>query len=502
MLDSSVINQVKTKKENMKHIYKIATLVFAAVLLFLSSCNKAIDLKPVSTADGDLLFNKIDDYEFALTGTYARLLQNSYYGSTGGANAFVGLPDMMSDNFFESSESLGNYTDFYNWSYTADDPFVQDIWEDAYTVVQQANLTMRGIDKFASTNPGAVNRIKGQALALRALAHFDLLRFFGEEYDRNSTAKGVPYVEVFDIEQKPSRLTVKASYDKIEADLKAAKNLFLNMDKSIQSATSTASTARANIDDMVVNAMLARMYLYANELDSAIKYSTLVINARPLASRTNFPGIWQDINTNEVIWSVKFQAFNSDIGGNIYYSVGNRASYRPSTNLVTTYDQANDIRYSSYFQARTRGSGSRLVLSKYLAKQAKLLQPDGIVDFKAFRTGEMYLIRAEAYARLGGVNEVNALNDLNILRLARISGFVPGTETGTALMNAIKLERRKELVAEGHRFFDLKRYGRLLNRTTNCSLNCTLTPDAREWTLPIPQSEILANPNMTQTDGY
>lgn len=75
------------------------------------------------------------------------------------------------------------------------------------------------------------------------------------------------------------------------------------------------------------------MYLYSNQLDSAVKYSTIAINARPLASRTTFPNIWLDASTAEVLWSVKFEAFNSDIGANIFYSVGNRASlssyYKP-----------------------------------------------------------------------------------------------------------------------------------------------------------------------------
>jgi len=70
---------------------------------------------------------------------------------------------------------------------------------------------------------------KSTAIALRALAHFDLLRCFGEQFDRNSNARGIAYVDKFDIEQKPSRLTVKGSYDQIEADLKLAKSLMLNM---------------------------------------------------------------------------------------------------------------------------------------------------------------------------------------------------------------------------------------------------------------------------------
>ena len=210
-----------------------------------------------------------------------------------------------------------------------------------------------------------------------------------------------------------------------------------------------------------------------------------------------------------MIWSVKFEAFDSPIGSVMYYSVGNRAEYRPTTNLLSMYDQVNDIRYASYFRLVQRGANrndptrpARNVLIKYDAKQSSIPKPDGIVNFKAFRTGEMYLIRAEAYARLGGANEALGLADLNTLRAARITGYVPVVLSGAALLNAIEQERRKELVGEGHRFLDLKRTTRTVNRITNCVSFCNLPSSAREWVFPIPQPEILANTAMEQNDGY
>jgi hypothetical protein len=168
----------------------------------------------------------------------------------------------------------------------------------------------------------------------------------------------------------------------------------------------------------------------------------------------------------------------------------------PDPTLVDTYDQANDFRYSSYFQIIDQ----RLVLSKYLAKSAQLGKPDGVVNFKALRTGEMYLIRAEANAKIG--DETDALDDLNTLRAARINGYVSEILSGTALTDAIELERRKELICEGHRFFDLKRTTRTINRT-NCSNFCTLSRTDRSWTWPIPQPEIDANPAiLPQNPGY
>jgi starch-binding outer membrane protein, SusD/RagB family len=484
----------------------IKKIIVCAILVgSFVSCKKVLNVEPQFNLDGTTRFNTISDYDFALVGTYRLFRSTSYYGAANGAsNAFATLPDALSDNLNETSESLGNQRVFSNWAYAKDENQVENTWLAAYRIISQANLVLTGIDKLSATDAGAVNRIKAQALAIRALVHFDILRYWVDDYDRNSTLPGVPYITRFDYEQKPSRGTVKQTYDSIEFDLATAKALMADMDKPINTGSINSGTSKAYIDATGVNAILARMYLYSNQLDSVIKYATLVINARPLAGRTDFPRIWQDASTAEVIWSVVFDAGQGLVGGNVYFPPSNRSEYRPNPTLVSTYSQVSDIRYPSYFQIRnTNGGNPRLVLSKYLGKEAQyqLSRPDGVVNFKAFRTGEMYLIRAEAYARQG--DDVDGLADLNALRAARISGFVPGIETGAALLSAIELERRKELIAEGHRWFDLKRTTRMVNRT-NCTTSfCTLLPGDPAWTWPIPQPEIDANPNiLPQNPGY
>lgn len=468
---------------------KIVTAIL--VIATLASCKKIIESDPTHQLDGSTRFTSIEDFEFALTGAYALFRQGNYFGSA--SNAFVCLPDIMSDNLNETSESLGNYQTMSTWTYAEDEGNIGNTWQAAYRIISQANLVLRDIDDFSADHPGAVNRIKCQALAIRAMVHFDLLRYWTEEYDRNSTKPGIPYVTLFDYEQKPPRGTVKEVYDHIEADLQLARILVSNgIDKQIN------ASGRAYIDIQAMNAILARVYLYSNQPDSAIKYSTFVINAIPLSNRTNFPNIWTDASSAEVIWSVSFNAGEGRIGDNVYFVPNNRSSYRPNPTLVTMYDPVNDIRFNSYFQVRS----GRLVLSKYLAKSAQLSRPDGVVNFKALRTGEMYLIRAEAYARKGGLDEALGLNDLNTIRAARIAGFIPGGETGAALMNAIELERRKELICEGHRWFDLKRTTKTINRP-NCAVFCTLDASDRAWTWPIPIAEINANPNiLPQNPGY
>ncbi|MFI5185307.1 MAG: RagB/SusD family nutrient uptake outer membrane protein [Chitinophagales bacterium] len=470
-----------------------------AFLLILSvsmiSCKKVLNISPQYSLEGQKL-NTLLDYEFALTGVYTGFRSTNYYGATDQAsNAFACLPDMLSDNVNETGESLGNEEVFSQWIYAANETQIENTWLAGYRIITNANIVENNIDKFASQNQGEVNRLKAQALAIRALVHFDLMRYFADDYDRNSTSAGIPYLTVFDYEQKPQRGTVKDDYDHIEQDLGTAQALMTNMDHDINTPDS-----RAYIDADAINAILARMYLYSNQPDSAVKYSTLAINARPLADISVFPDIWTDAANDEVFWSCVFEAGQGAPGSNVYFPVApagsGRSQYKPNPVLLASYDQANDVRFASYFQV----IASRLVLSKYLAKAAQLGKPDGVVNFKAFRTGEMYLIRAEANARNG--DEADALDDLNTLRAARINGYIPEVLSGAALMDAIELERRKELICEGHRFFDLKRISRTITRTS-CSNFCTLAPTDRSWTWPIPQPEIDANPNiLPQNPGY
>lgn len=489
----------------------IRTIIIGALLVISAAgCNKVLNVEPEYDLDASKRFKSIDDYQFSLYGTYAFFQSTSYYGATdAAANAFVTLPDMLADDLRENlGESLGNERVFSNWTYSAEEVQIEGVWQAGYRIINQANLTLTGIDRFAGTDELRVNQIKGQALAIRAMVHFDLLRYWADDYDRNSTAPGIPYITKYEYEQKPSRATVKQNYDSIENDLLEAKEL-LTPSTDPDDPTVNAPGERAYIDQDVVNAILARVYLYANEMDKAAEFATYVIDNYPLASRQDFPAIWTDASLEEVVWSYTFDAGQGTPGGNVYAPNTGRAQYIPSAELIDALNENNDIRYDAYFELLAGGPPAyedREVMDKYSNKLASRNNPDGVTNFKAFRTGEMYLIRAEALARSGTPDFDAAMDDLNTLRDARIEGYVPETLTGDALLEAIEMERRKELFAEGHRFFDLKRKGRTERQVVRngCTTNfCTLDPNRREWTWPIPQAEIDANKNiLPQNGGY
>jgi hypothetical protein len=486
------------------NIKQLITGLGLSCALVLSACDKVIDVEPEYVKDGSQIFTTLDDYEYALTGAYSLFRQVGYYGNGGQtAGTWSVLPDMMSDNLVRTGADLGNWQTQTDFLYSADESDIEIAWLAAYSVISQANLVLRNIEQFSETDAQRVNRIKGQALAIRGMVHFDLLRYWGESFDRNSTGLGVPYKKEVNIEDMPSRLAVKETYDNIFADLEEAERLLGDVDMFINEGD------RARIDQLATRALLARVNLYAKNYGAAESYATMVIEAMPLADRDEFPLIWKDASIDEVIWSVTFSAGEGSPSSGVHAGSGNRNRFRPSSEVLNTYDQENDIRFPSYFATREEGFGTpfypgatntdigRWIVSKFLTRSTTL---DNLVDWKVLRTGEMYLIRAEARA-VSGANEAGALVDLNTLRAARIEGYMPELLlTGQALIDEIALERRKELFAEGHRWFDLKRTSRTLNRAGDQDLlestTVELAPGAREWVWPIPTVEIVANPNI------
>lgn len=204
-------------------------------LVLATSCDDIIDVEPVYEKEKVTVFKNLNEFEYALTGAYALFRQTGYYGNgSATTGAFSVLPDMMGTNLVETNEELGNYITQTDWVYVADDSDIALTWQAAYYIINQANQVLsNNIEQFKTADEKRVNLLRGQALAIRGLVHFDLLRYWGVSYERNSTALGIPYKTTTNQEEMPSRLSVKESYDKILADLKEAEILLGDVDKAI-----------------------------------------------------------------------------------------------------------------------------------------------------------------------------------------------------------------------------------------------------------------------------
>ena len=283
-------------------------------------------------------------------------------------------------------------------------------------------------------------------------------------------------------------MTVQEVMTKINADLEAAKT-----------AIPVSFTTRTRITLPAVHAIQARAALYAKNLDLAITAATEAINGVPLDTRAQHPLIWTDASNAGVIWKQRRESGQTRLGDAFYDRTQQRIMYGPSKELRDLFNQTTDVRYASL--VLSRGS-VRFSLGKYVGGDAA---NPGLADIKVFRTAEMYLIRAEAYAEKNRLAEGAA--DLNMLRAARITGYTAASfNTKEELVNAIIIERFKELAFEGQRMGDLRRKLLPVTRIPEDAVNAqgaeTLAPTDRRYYYPIPDAEILANENLQQNPGY
>jgi starch-binding outer membrane protein, SusD/RagB family len=457
--------------------------IILLMMLFggLSACDKSLDLMPTDVITDENAFKDVASLESGMVGAYATFngtVDNDIYASA-----------LYSDEATLPSENTtGRGVIAYRWQGDAGTGEITAAWAAYYFGIDRANRVLEAIDNVTSASSAeneTKSRIRGEGLALRAFGHLQLLINFSNGYDPN--ALSVPYIEKSGI-QTPSRLTAGEVMAKIRADLAQAATLI-----------PTTFTTRTRITLPAVYAIQARAALYAKNWDEAITAATTAINGVPLETRSLYPSIWTDVSNVGVIWKHKREAGGARIGRTFYDDTQDKIVYGPSEELRLLFDQVNDIRYATLVQLR---GADRYSLGKYIGGTSG--EP-GRADIKVFRTAEMYLIRAEAYAEKNDL--VNAAADINMLRTNRITGYTPVSFTSKqAAIDAIMLERFKELAFEGHRIYDLRRRLLPVTRIPADAINAlgatTLNPTDRVYYFPIPNAEILANPNVVQNPGY
>jgi hypothetical protein len=313
----------------------------------------------------------------------------------------------------------------------------------------------------------------------------------------------MPYMESPSTAQV-ERINMGTYFQKLSSDIAGAKALLPNNLTDISRATRLAASA-----------LQARIALYTRDWANAETFSTEFINGVPLSSMATFAGIWTDANANEQAFRLpRTTALGGRIGSLFRGTSANASNigtvtWRPSDKLWDAFDKVNDVRFAAYLKdeplltAVNRGSR---IIDKYRGT-GYATSSENVNNAKVFRTGEMYLIRAEARAELNKVSGANsAESDLNALRAARIAGYVNETfASKAAAIDAIMLERFKELCYEGHRFWDLKRRSLPVARlaadapTTNAT---TLPANDYRFLLPIPNTELQANKLLVQNPGY
>jgi len=477
---------------------KLNKLILAssvAVALATSSCKKLIEIPETDLIAGDVALKTVTFAEQAIIGIYASM----------GTEMNILMNAVFADEVTRAE--FYNATTTHEWQYGAADVGLRDSYTAIapnYAIINRANVALVAIPKADSTMVGdnvKRGRLQGEALFLRAYAHFELFRYYCGNYDPNGL--GMVYMEKSTIEPAP-RIKMGEYFAKINADLAAARPLV---------AQNLNDINRANVAAVI--GLQARVALYMRNWAAAEAFATEFINLVPIASIANFPGIWTDVNTAEQAFRlVRTNTLGGRIGSLFRSTSASPANiglvtWRPADKLWTAYNRTADVRASAYFRDEplltAAGRGSRLI-QKY-AGTTYGTPNENVANAKVLRTAEMYLIRAEARAEQGRFSGANGADaDINTLRSNRITGFVPGTYTSAAqAITDIMLERYRELCYEGHRFFDLKRRGLPVQRTpadAPSAAGTTLEANNFRFVMPIPLPEMVANPLMQQNPGY
>jgi starch-binding outer membrane protein, SusD/RagB family len=337
-----------------------------------------------------------------------------------------------------------------------------------YGVIDRVNRVLQALPNADSTRAGdntLRSRVRGEALFIRAYAHFELFRFYAGNYDPAGLA--MPYREVPSL-QGDARITMDPYFQKLKADLNEAKTLLPAL---------AADRARAN--KIAAAGLQARVALYTRDWETAKTAATEYITALPLANITAFPNIWTDSVNTEVAFKLRRTPSAGGRIGSLFRGTSASSSnigtvvWLPSSKLVNSYDQTNDVRYSTYFVTEPLLAAPRpnLIIKKYAGTPYGTAN-ENVADAKIFRTAEMYLIRAEARAETNDLD--GAASDINTLRANRITGYTPMTFTSKEqVISEILLERFRELAFEGHRFWDLKRKNLPVERLAADAPNAT-----------------------------
>lgn len=441
------------KKNSVLYIIILTSLL----LVSFSGCKKYLDKKPNNRLTTP---STVPDLQALLdNASEMNLLRTPAYMETSADNYF----------FLQSAfPSLSiNNQNIYKWI-----PIEYNFgshWNTCYLPVYYANICLEYVEKIPKTdiNKTAWDKVKGSALFYRSYYFLMLAWTHAKAYDETSANSdlGIPLRLTADPNVPDTRATVKETYERIISDAKKAITYLPDLGEHVIRPSKAAAYG-----------LLARAYLSMRQYDSALVYSNLCLQIK-----SQLLDIKPPFNAGA---SAPFKKYDNI--ETIFYTemVGSLNLYNSSNSLIDTslYAQyaAEDIRKTAFFSNGT--GGYKRFKGNYTASASTY--------FSGIATDEMFLTRAECYARKG--DKTLALSDLNTLLAKRYnSSFIPVVAIdATDALNRILLERRKELLLRGLRWIDIKRLNKenaniLLTRLIN-GVTYTLQPNANYYALPLP----------------
>jgi hypothetical protein len=466
---------------------------FCVSIFLLAGCNKLLQVAPpVNTIPTSEVFQNDQQATEAATGMYAGMINISLDNfASGGITLYGG---MSADELIPFDQAFNDGLEQFQEDniLTNNNALAFGLWNPAYSTIYDANALLTGLASGTGIHDSVKNELTGEAEFVRAFCNFYLVNLWGQ----------VPLVTSVNW-QKTNLLSSSSTadiYAAIVSDLEDARAR-LAVDYSV------GGGQRIVPNKWAAEALLARVFLFTGEYDSASYYAGDVIaqsGTYSLVSDLN--GIFL-INSTEAIWQLQQSnltfPFNATPDGFRFIPLQLNSYYVPFAYLTPTLLNAfdpGDNRVAAWIDS-TNYSGTELYFPyKYKVGPAEAAAGAPYTEYyMVLRLGEQYLIRAEGEARgSGGVTA--AVTDLNTIRnRAGLPGYT-GSMSQDSVLAAIIHERQVELFAEwGARWFDLKRIGQA---AAVLSAEKGRTVDPYELLYPIPNEDILKDPNLRQNPGY
>lgn len=456
-------------------------------------------MEPTNSGDAETAVNTKRDAEIAMNGILRLMSSSDYYGRN-----FLMYGDAKGGDFTVPSAGRG-LDQLYSFPHTPTNNANGAFWSHIYNCLLQVNNLVGNIEKLEAQGRTEFTAIKGQAVTLRALMYFDLVRLYGKPYNMDKDSYGVPDVATkISPSEQPLRATVAKNYERIVNDLQQGATL-LSGSKAI---------AKGYINYYANKAIQARVYLAMENYPAALAAAEEIIsdNKYTLYTNTNWLTSWKAQHQSESIFELGMFQTENDLGnsslgvytmrrGHINNALGNFVASSAFLNRLGE-DEA-DIRWGIMAQDETTLPTVRKgALYKYSGSTT--LEGDGkggsytAVNIKVIRLSEIYLIAAEAALYS---DKAKAATYLNTIR--KRSPNLALATSGTIDLNMVLNEKSKELFGEGHRFFDMIRTNQTIvfndedfgfpagaNRPN--SINRTYY----KTILPISDAELNANPGL------
>lgn len=517
---------------------KVAARAISYLLLLTSHLFAGcadLDQTSISSIDRDDFYKSKQDVETAINGIYQEFTVDGFYGMFNNQSIYIN--DLQTDYVKAGAQTnSAHIRELSNFAIQPTNLFVGYAWEEHYTAINRANVVIDKLTEAAWLDEQSRQNYTNEARFLRALMYFNLVRYFG----------GVPIV-VHDGEGEGApRNSIDEVYEQIVSDFTAAESLPANY-----------TTLDSRASSLAASALLSKVYLVwaqtltekgrANQREyyqKAIQYAQKVIDSGKYRLLDKFIDNWSVDKKNgaEHIFSIEHdRTINANITGHCTFAT-NWSNSEPVL-LATSdkyylqtdpRDQRRDGSWAKRLYDPNTGSDFEFTIPRFrkyidslnYANPASSGNAAGqSTNTTIIRYAEVLLIKAEAENELNGPTQAayDAINQVR--RRAYWSPYhnIQYTPSdGSALelsglsqsefRERLREERRLEFILEGQRWFDLCRWHILVkyvkaNTPTDAETLGTKTTKVqniskKNYLLPLPQDQIILNPNLEQNWGY